>query len=165
MTVRHINPEGLHHNPAFSQAVVVEAPAKIIYVGGQNGVDAEGKVVSDTGADQARQAFRNLTTILEAEGATLANIVHWNIAVVDGHPWPTASPPSRRSGHAATRPRPSPSTSSPASAPNSSSRSTPSPSPDSSRAWRCQPASCSRARIASSDSWKCRWWPSRSSAS
>jgi enamine deaminase RidA (YjgF/YER057c/UK114 family) len=86
MTVRHINPEGLHHNPAFSQAVVVEAPAKTIYIGGQNGVDAEGKVVSDTVADQARQAFRNLTTILEAEGATLANIVHWNIAVVDGHP-------------------------------------------------------------------------------
>ena len=28
-----------------------------------------------------------------------------------------------------------------------------------------QPASCSRARIASSGSWKCQWWPSRSSAS
>ena len=34
--------------------------------------------------EQARQAFRNLATILESEGASLANIVHWTIAVVDG---------------------------------------------------------------------------------
>lgn len=86
MTVRHLNPDGLHHNPAFSQAVVVEAPAKTIYIGGQNGVDAEGRVVGDTLVEQTRQALRNLSTILEAEGATLANIVHWKIAVVDGQP-------------------------------------------------------------------------------
>lgn len=27
----------------------------------------------------------NLATVLESEGASLANIVHWTIAVVDGH--------------------------------------------------------------------------------
>ncbi|MCI3241508.1 MULTISPECIES: RidA family protein [Streptomyces] len=85
MSVRHINPDGLHRSPAFSQAVVVEQPAKTIYIGGQNGVDAEGKVVGPTVGEQARQAFRNLATILESEGASLANIVHWTIAVVDGH--------------------------------------------------------------------------------
>jgi enamine deaminase RidA (YjgF/YER057c/UK114 family) len=85
MAVRHINPEGLHRSPAFSQAVVVEQPAKTIYIGGQNGVDAHGKVVGPTVGEQALQAFRNLATILESEGATLANIVHWRIAVVDGH--------------------------------------------------------------------------------
>ncbi|MFF4779038.1 RidA family protein [Microtetraspora fusca] len=85
MGVRHINPEGLHRSPAFSQAVVVEQPAKTIYIGGQNGVDADGKVVGPTVGDQARQVFRNLATILESEGASLANIVHWRIAVVDGH--------------------------------------------------------------------------------
>ncbi len=84
MSTRHINPEGLHRSPAFSQAVVVEQPAKTIYVGGQNGVDADGKVVGPTVGEQASQAFRNLATILESEGATLANIVHWTIAVVDG---------------------------------------------------------------------------------
>jgi len=104
MTVRHLNPDGLYNNPAFSQAVVVEAPAKTIYIGGQNGVDAEGKVVGDTLAEQTRQALRNLGTILEAEGATLADIVHWKIAVVDGQPladgfaafqevWPPGAPP------------------------------------------------------------------------
>jgi enamine deaminase RidA (YjgF/YER057c/UK114 family) len=104
MSTRHVNPEGLHRNPAFSQAVVVEQPAKTIYVGGQNGVDADGKVVGPTLAEQAPQALRNIATILESEGASLANIVHWTIAVVDGHPlqdgvaafqqvWDPADPP------------------------------------------------------------------------
>jgi enamine deaminase RidA (YjgF/YER057c/UK114 family) len=104
MSTRHVNPEGLHRNPAFSQAVVVEQPAKTIYVGGQNGVDAEGKVVGSTLAEQAPQALRNLATVLESEGASLADVVHWRIAVVDGHPlqdgvaafqqvWDPADPP------------------------------------------------------------------------
>lgn len=85
MGVRHINPEGLHRSPAFSQAVVVEQPTKTIYIGGQNGVDANGKLVGPTLGEQALQAFRNLATILESEGASLANVVHWRIAAVDGH--------------------------------------------------------------------------------
>jgi enamine deaminase RidA (YjgF/YER057c/UK114 family) len=85
MSIRHINPEGLHRSPAFSQAVVAEQPAKTIYIGGQNGVDADGKVVGPTVGEQSLQAFRNLATILESEGASLANIVHWTIAVVDGN--------------------------------------------------------------------------------
>jgi enamine deaminase RidA (YjgF/YER057c/UK114 family) len=104
MSVRHINPAGLLRGPAFSQAVVVEQPAKTIYIGGQNGVDANGKVVGPTVGEQTSQALRNLATILESEGASLANIVHWSIAVVDGHPlaegvaafqqtWNPADPP------------------------------------------------------------------------
>jgi enamine deaminase RidA (YjgF/YER057c/UK114 family) len=85
MSTRHINPAGLHRSPAFSQAVVVEQPAKTIYIGGQNGVDADGKVVGPTVGEQTTQALCNLATILESEGASLANIVHWSIAVVDGH--------------------------------------------------------------------------------
>jgi enamine deaminase RidA (YjgF/YER057c/UK114 family) len=84
MGTRHINPEGLHRSPAFSQAVVVEQPVKTIYIGGQNGVDANGEVVGPTLKEQATQAFRNLATILESEGASLANIVHWRIAAVQG---------------------------------------------------------------------------------
>jgi enamine deaminase RidA (YjgF/YER057c/UK114 family) len=84
MGVRHINPDGLHRSPAFSQAVVVEQPAKTIYVGGQNGVDADGKLVGTTMKEQATRAFRNLETILVSEGAGLADVVHWRIAVVAG---------------------------------------------------------------------------------
>jgi enamine deaminase RidA (YjgF/YER057c/UK114 family) len=84
MSVRHINPEGLHRSPAFSQAVVVEQPAKTIYIGGQNGVDADGELVGPTLGEQARQAFRNIETILKSEGATLASVVHWRIATPAG---------------------------------------------------------------------------------
>src|SRR4051812_48980777 len=80
MSVRHINPEGLHRSPAFSQAVVVEQPAKTIYIGGQNGVDADGKLVGPTLGGRARGASRTIATILESEGASLANVVHWRIA-------------------------------------------------------------------------------------
>ena len=62
---------------------MVEQPAKTIYISGQNGVDATGKVVGPTVGVQARQVFRNLAAILESEGASLVNIVHWTIAVVD----------------------------------------------------------------------------------
>lgn len=86
MGVRHINPEGLHRSPAFSQAVVVEQPAKTIYIGGQNGVGPDGRVVGPALREQAVQAFRNLATVLESEGASLADVVHWRIAVVEGHP-------------------------------------------------------------------------------
>ena len=68
-----------------SQAVVAGQPGKTIYVGGQNSVDADGEVVGSTVGEQARQALRNLATVMESEGASLANIVRWSIAVVDGH--------------------------------------------------------------------------------
>lgn len=84
MSVRHINPEGLHRSPAFSQAVVVEQPAKTIYIGGQNGVDDEGKLVGPTMGEQALHALRRIETIVKSEGGTLANVVHWRIATVDG---------------------------------------------------------------------------------
>jgi enamine deaminase RidA (YjgF/YER057c/UK114 family) len=44
-TVQHLNPDGLHKNPAYSQAVVVTGNVKTVYVGGQNAVDVSGKIV------------------------------------------------------------------------------------------------------------------------
>jgi enamine deaminase RidA (YjgF/YER057c/UK114 family) len=110
MTTRHINPEGLHRSPAFSQAVVVEQPTKTIYIGGQNGVGPDGTVVGPSVGEQSEQAFRNLRTILESEGATLGNIVSWTIAVVEGNSfdegvaafqrvWDPADPPPAISVH------------------------------------------------------------------
>src|SRR5262249_42494513 len=84
MTVEHLNPEGLPRNPAFSQGVVVDTPSTTIYVGGQNGVDADGKVVGDDLASQTRRALENVGTVLRAGGASLADVVHWRIVVVDG---------------------------------------------------------------------------------
>jgi enamine deaminase RidA (YjgF/YER057c/UK114 family) len=84
-TVEHINPKGLSRNPAFSQAVCVTEPQKFIYIGGQNAVDASGKVIGlgDLRV-QAQQIFNNLKLVLEAGGARLENVVKWTICVVQG---------------------------------------------------------------------------------
>jgi enamine deaminase RidA (YjgF/YER057c/UK114 family) len=83
--IQHLNPEGLAHNPAFSQAVSVSGPHRTIYVGGQDAVDAAGNVVGvgDLAA-QTRQIFANLKLALAAGGAGLEHIVKWNVYVVQG---------------------------------------------------------------------------------
>jgi len=83
-TVTHLNPEGLHRNPAFTQAVIVEGNARTIYIGGQNAVSPEGKIVGDDLATQTEQVFDNLETILAAAGATLRDVVKWTIFVMQG---------------------------------------------------------------------------------
>jgi enamine deaminase RidA (YjgF/YER057c/UK114 family) len=83
--LQHLNPDGLHKNPAFSQAVVVSGSARTIYVGGQNAVDVSGNIVGkgDLRA-QTEQALHNLQTALDAGGAGLEQVVKWNIYVVQG---------------------------------------------------------------------------------
>jgi hypothetical protein len=66
MSTRPINPEGLHRSPAFSQAVVVEQPKKTIDIGGQKGVDADGKVVGPTVGEEASHG----ALLLQAPGGT-----------------------------------------------------------------------------------------------
>jgi hypothetical protein len=47
-------------NPAFTQAVGIPGGQDVIVIGGQNGVDSSGQVVSDDLAGQTRQALSNL---------------------------------------------------------------------------------------------------------
>jgi enamine deaminase RidA (YjgF/YER057c/UK114 family) len=68
-SVEHLNPKGLHKNPAYSQAVVAKGNVKSVYVGGQNAVDTSGNVVGvDNVKVQAEQIFKNLETALAAGG-------------------------------------------------------------------------------------------------
>jgi enamine deaminase RidA (YjgF/YER057c/UK114 family) len=88
--VEHVNPEGMFRSPAFTQAVVVRGPHRVVYVGGQDGVDASGQVVGrgDIRA-QTEQALHNLRRALEACGAGLEHVVKWNVYVVQGQPLQT----------------------------------------------------------------------------
>lgn len=83
MKITHINPEGLHKNPAFSQAVVAEG-GKTIYIGGQNGVLPDGTMAGDTLASQTEQAYMNIIEILKTVGATQKNVVKQTIYVAKG---------------------------------------------------------------------------------
>jgi enamine deaminase RidA (YjgF/YER057c/UK114 family) len=85
-TIEHLNPDGLMQTPAFSHAVAVTGPAKTIYIGGQNGVDASGVVVDKDFRAQVARALANLQTVLDAAGAGLEHIVKWTILVVEGQP-------------------------------------------------------------------------------
>jgi enamine deaminase RidA (YjgF/YER057c/UK114 family) len=70
--VQHLNPAGLHKNPAYTQAVVVSGDVTTIYVGGQNAVDAAGNILGkgDIRA-QTEKALKNLETALAAGGASV----------------------------------------------------------------------------------------------
>jgi enamine deaminase RidA (YjgF/YER057c/UK114 family) len=85
--VEHLNPEGLHKSPAFTQAVVVRGAVKTIYIGGQNAVNAAGEIVGKGDLKtQMEQIFRNLQIALEACEATLENVVKWNIYALAEQP-------------------------------------------------------------------------------
>jgi enamine deaminase RidA (YjgF/YER057c/UK114 family) len=86
-SVEHLNPEGLHKNPAYSQAVVTTGDVKTVYVGGQNAVDASGEVIGKGDIEvQAEQIFKNLETALAGGGAKLEHVIKWNIYVLQGQP-------------------------------------------------------------------------------
>jgi enamine deaminase RidA (YjgF/YER057c/UK114 family) len=87
-TVRHLNPEELPHNPAFTNVVAaVSGPVTTVYVGGQNAVTASGEIVGkDDIAAQTAQVFHNLEIALASAGAGLEHVIKWNLFVVEGQP-------------------------------------------------------------------------------
>lgn len=86
-TVEHLNPDTLMRNPAFTQAIAVSGPARTIYVGGQNAVDASLRIVGRGDVrEQARKAVENLALALAAAGAGLEHLVKCTIHLVQGQP-------------------------------------------------------------------------------
>jgi enamine deaminase RidA (YjgF/YER057c/UK114 family) len=83
--VQYINPPEL---PAYgyTNVVVVQGAVKTIYVGGQDAVNAKGDVVGvgDVAA-QTRQVIDNIEVALAAGGATLENVIKWNVYLVQGN--------------------------------------------------------------------------------
>ncbi|HEX7001985.1 MAG TPA: RidA family protein [Trueperaceae bacterium] len=79
MNLRHINPDSMHKNPAFSQGVMVEGPGRLLVVGGQNGVDSKGEVVSADFGEQTKQALKNVLTVLDHAGATQHDVAKLTI--------------------------------------------------------------------------------------
>ena len=84
MDITRLQPAGLVVSPAFSHVAVVPAGATTIYVGGQNGVDETGAVVSDDVAAQSIRAVDNASIALAAAGASLADVVQWTVLIDAG---------------------------------------------------------------------------------
>lgn len=81
MEITRLQPDGLVVSPAFSHVAVVPAGATTIYVGGQDGVDETGALVSSDVAEQSVRAIDNVSTALEAAGASLADVIQWTVLI------------------------------------------------------------------------------------
>src|SRR5262245_4611158 len=81
MSISLLQPDGLVRTPAFSHAGVVPAGATLICIGGQNGVDATGAIVSADAAEQSVRTIDNVSIALEAAGATLADVISWTVLI------------------------------------------------------------------------------------
>jgi enamine deaminase RidA (YjgF/YER057c/UK114 family) len=81
MTITLLQPAGLVASPAFSHVAVVPAGATTIYLGGQNGVDDTGAVVSADIAEQSVKALENATIALAAAGASLDDVISWAVLI------------------------------------------------------------------------------------
>jgi enamine deaminase RidA (YjgF/YER057c/UK114 family) len=79
------DPDGLHRPRTYSHLAVARG-SRIVFVSGQVGYDADGQLVGDDHFSQAEQAFRNLTTVVEAAGGSMEDVAKITIYVVGHHP-------------------------------------------------------------------------------
>jgi enamine deaminase RidA (YjgF/YER057c/UK114 family) len=79
---RFINPTTLGRPPGYTHVVEVTAPARIVYIAGQLGIDKEGKLSSDF-RQQAVQTFENLKNALAAVGGQFQHVLKLNNYFVD----------------------------------------------------------------------------------
>lgn len=82
--MKFINPPGLYdpRPNGYSHVVIAEAPARIVYIAGQGGEDANG-VLSESFEAQVRQALDNLQTALAAADAKLSDVAKVTALIVD----------------------------------------------------------------------------------
>jgi enamine deaminase RidA (YjgF/YER057c/UK114 family) len=72
-----VDPPGLLTSPAFAQGMLLPR-GRMLFVGGQNGVDAEGRLLEGLGP-QTEQALRNLLAVLAEAGSGPEYVVKLNI--------------------------------------------------------------------------------------
>lgn len=79
-----VNPDKLHDPTpnGYSTAVITSGRGRIAYISGQGGQDSTGALSPDF-AVQVEQAYANLRTVLDALGATPAQVAKLSVLVVD----------------------------------------------------------------------------------
>ena len=82
-----VNPPHLH-DPSpngYSTAVITPAAGRLAFISGQGGQDHRGQLSPDFAA-QVTQAYANLAAVIEALGASPAQVVKLTVFVVNHHP-------------------------------------------------------------------------------
>ena len=82
--LKFINPPGLYdpRPNGYSHVVVADAPARLIYIAGQGGENADG-LLSEDFETQVKQALDNLQTALNAADASLASVAKLTVLIVE----------------------------------------------------------------------------------
>ena len=78
--IERINPPGLSTPATYSHIVKV---GDILYIAGQVGADAQGKVVGPGMVAQVEQVLKNLQIALKSQGADFSHVVKINIYTTD----------------------------------------------------------------------------------
>lgn len=78
-----VDPPGLPSNPAFAQGMIAPAGARMLYIGGQNGIDGAGELADGLEA-QTAQALRNVLAVLAAAGSGPEQVVSMTIHLAPG---------------------------------------------------------------------------------
>jgi len=85
LKVKYSSPDGLVKSKAYSQVVTVSGNGKMIYIGGQNAINAEGQLVGKDDLElQTKQVLENIKIALASENATFNDVIKLNIYLVDG---------------------------------------------------------------------------------
>ena len=83
MKMSMINPEALAAPRGYSNGVLVEGGAQLLFVAGQIGWDRTSRIVSDDFADQFAQALENVLAVVRAAGGDATSITCLRIYVPD----------------------------------------------------------------------------------
>jgi enamine deaminase RidA (YjgF/YER057c/UK114 family) len=83
MTLKFINPATLGPPSGFSNGVLTESGAKLLFIAGQIAWDAEQRIVSDDFVEQFDRALANVIAVVEAAGASAAEITRLTIYVTN----------------------------------------------------------------------------------
>lgn len=75
--LRFFNPPGMSTPPTYSHVVEVNGPHRVVYLAGQTGADATGKIAEGFRA-QAVQVMENLKTALASVGGGFEHVVKLN---------------------------------------------------------------------------------------
>lgn len=78
--VEFLSPKTMPPTQGYSHVALIKS-GEMIFLSGQVGMDAEGKVVGPDYASQLEQVFRNLESALTAAGAGLDHLVKLNFYV------------------------------------------------------------------------------------
>jgi enamine deaminase RidA (YjgF/YER057c/UK114 family) len=83
MTLESINPEQLGKPSGYSNGVMCEPGARLLFIAGQIGWDQDGRIVSDDFVEQFDRALANVLQVLVTAGGTPDRIARLVIYVTD----------------------------------------------------------------------------------